>query len=162
MHSSPLLDWSSAARQTWPTPRRSPVRNPPGPLRPTCREQLNVRDVSSRYAQLAKGFVVERLDQFDADVGEWREALVEDRRLGRPRRRLPGSTWRPGFGLWLARSSGSPGRWPVAKQPVGGPEVRADGRPREPTAAGARSRGRNSKACRWGLTGLLFLRSRIF
>ena len=41
--------------------------------------RLNVRDVSSRYAQQKKGFQVERLDQFDERSGEWKEILVEDR-----------------------------------------------------------------------------------
>ena len=44
--------------------------------------KLNIRDVTSRYAQLAKGIVVERLDKFDQQNGEWREALVEDRHAG--------------------------------------------------------------------------------
>jgi DNA-binding NarL/FixJ family response regulator len=44
--------------------------------------QCNVRDVSSRYAQLAKGITLERLDRYDVETGEWREALIEDRRTG--------------------------------------------------------------------------------
>ncbi len=44
--------------------------------------KLNVRDVSSHYAQVAKGIVVERLDQFSQQEGEWREVLVEDRHAG--------------------------------------------------------------------------------
>jgi hypothetical protein len=45
--------------------------------------KLNIRAVSSRHAQLAKGIVMERLDKFDAEEGEWREALVvEDRKAG--------------------------------------------------------------------------------
>ena len=36
-----------------------------------CR--LNVRDVSSEYAQRAKHFTVERLDRFDERRGEWKE-----------------------------------------------------------------------------------------
>jgi hypothetical protein len=40
--------------------------------------KLNIKDVSSRYAQQRKGFQVERLDQFDSDAGEWREILVEN------------------------------------------------------------------------------------
>jgi hypothetical protein len=43
-----------------------------------CR--LNARDLLSRYAQLLKGFRVERLDRYCRDSGEWIEALVEDRR----------------------------------------------------------------------------------
>jgi hypothetical protein len=41
---------------------------------------LNVRDVSSAYAQRRKGFIVERLDHFDEDENQWCELLVEDRR----------------------------------------------------------------------------------
>jgi hypothetical protein len=39
---------------------------------------LNVRDVLSPYAQQRKRFHVERLDYFDDDEGQWREAVVED------------------------------------------------------------------------------------
>jgi hypothetical protein len=44
--------------------------------------QLNVNDVSSNYAQKAKGFVLEDLDRFDQQRGEWREILIEDRHAG--------------------------------------------------------------------------------
>ena len=44
--------------------------------------QLNVNDVSSPYAQMAKGIIVERLEQFDPEEGAWREILIEDRRVG--------------------------------------------------------------------------------
>jgi hypothetical protein len=44
--------------------------------------RCKIRDVSSRHAQVANGIAVERLDQFDTDAGEWREALIEDRRAG--------------------------------------------------------------------------------
>lgn len=44
--------------------------------------RLNVRDVSSEYAQQAKRFVVERLDRYDAEEGKWREVLIEDRKAG--------------------------------------------------------------------------------
>ncbi len=44
--------------------------------------KLNCRDVSSPYAQWAKGFAVERLDRFDEEEGQWREVVVEDRRSG--------------------------------------------------------------------------------
>jgi hypothetical protein len=43
---------------------------------------LNVNDISSRHAQVMKGVIIERLDQFDPDECQWREALVEDRRAG--------------------------------------------------------------------------------
>ncbi len=39
-----------------------------------------VRDVLSPYAQKKKRIVVERLDRFDEEDGEWREAVVEDYR----------------------------------------------------------------------------------
>ena len=44
--------------------------------------KLNVRDISSPYAQQRKGFTVGRLDRFDARKGEWREVVVEDRKAG--------------------------------------------------------------------------------
>ena len=44
--------------------------------------KLNVRDVSSEYAQLNKGISMRRLDRFDAEEGRWQELLVEDRRSG--------------------------------------------------------------------------------
>ena len=43
---------------------------------------LNVRDVSSEYAQANKHFTVQRLDRYDAENDEWREILIEDRRSG--------------------------------------------------------------------------------
>ena len=60
--------------------------------------KLNVRDVSSEYAQREKGFIVERLDRFDEEKGEWREVLVEDRKAG------PADTAaaRLDFAKWLA------------------------------------------------------------
>ena len=44
--------------------------------------KLNVRDVSSEYAQRSKKFSVDRLDHFDEKTGEWQEVLVEDRKAG--------------------------------------------------------------------------------
>ena len=44
--------------------------------------KLNVRDISSEYAQREKQFTVERLDRFDAANGEWREVVIEDRHAG--------------------------------------------------------------------------------
>jgi hypothetical protein len=44
--------------------------------------QLNIHDVTSRYAQRAAGIAVESLEQFDAEKGEWSELLLEDRRAG--------------------------------------------------------------------------------
>ena len=42
--------------------------------------KLNVHDVSSTYAQRHKGFTVERLDHFDAEENQWKEAVVQDTR----------------------------------------------------------------------------------
>jgi hypothetical protein len=44
--------------------------------------KLNVRDVSSEYAQREKGITVERLDRFDEENGEWREVWMEERKAG--------------------------------------------------------------------------------
>jgi hypothetical protein len=41
--------------------------------------KLNLRDVLSTQAYSDNGIIVERLDTFDEDQGEWRAALVEDR-----------------------------------------------------------------------------------
>jgi len=48
--------------------------------------RLNIRDISSSYAQRQKNFVVERLDRFDTYEGCWRMALVEDRQAPVPDR----------------------------------------------------------------------------
>jgi len=42
--------------------------------------RLNIKDVSSNYAQCRKRFNVSRLDRFDPVEGCWREAVVEDYR----------------------------------------------------------------------------------
>ena len=42
--------------------------------------QLNVKDVTSTYAQCRKRFNVSRLDRFDATEGCWKEAVIEDYR----------------------------------------------------------------------------------
>jgi len=47
----------------------------------TVGTRLNVRDVGSRYAQIARGFLVERLDRRYGN-GLWKEVLVEDHRAG--------------------------------------------------------------------------------
>jgi len=44
--------------------------------------KLNVRDVSSGYAQRRKHFAVNALDRFDKDKQEWKEVLVEDKHAG--------------------------------------------------------------------------------
>ena len=59
--------------------------------------RLNARDVMSRQAQQVHGVTVERLDRFDDPEGEWKEALVEDKKAG------PAETAaaRIDFGTWL-------------------------------------------------------------
>jgi hypothetical protein len=44
--------------------------------------RLNIRDITSPYAQAAKGIVIERLDQFNKEDCQWREVLIEDRKAG--------------------------------------------------------------------------------
>ena len=44
--------------------------------------RLNVRDVSSSYAQRRKGFRVSRLDRYNQRKEEWKEVLVEDKTAG--------------------------------------------------------------------------------
>ncbi len=46
--------------------------------------RLRIGEVLSSYAQRKKGFVVERLDRFDREAGEWLEAIVEDHRTPVP------------------------------------------------------------------------------
>src|SRR5208283_3691625 len=67
-----------------------------------CREHrkvgghLNIGDVVSRYCQVSKNLVVERLDKFDKTEEAWQEALVEDRHAGpadTARVRLDFSDW---------------------------------------------------------------------
>ena len=41
---------------------------------------LNCKDISSRYCQRLKKVVVERLDHFDEEEGQWQEAVVQDTR----------------------------------------------------------------------------------
>jgi hypothetical protein len=43
---------------------------------------LNIRDVSSEYAQRQKGFSVERLDQYDRNEEAWMEVFIEDKHSG--------------------------------------------------------------------------------
>jgi len=45
---------------------------------------LNVNDVTSRHCQQKKHIRVERLDRFDTQHGEWREAVVADHRTPVP------------------------------------------------------------------------------
>jgi len=44
--------------------------------------KLNVRDVTSEYAQRRKGFGVARLDRYDQEEQGWQEILVEDKTAG--------------------------------------------------------------------------------
>jgi DNA-directed RNA polymerase specialized sigma24 family protein len=44
--------------------------------------RLNGCDVMSRYAQRRNGFQLQRLDQIDAHDNEWKEILLEDRKVG--------------------------------------------------------------------------------
>jgi hypothetical protein len=44
--------------------------------------RCNSRDVMSPRAGVAKSFTIERLDRFNCESGEWREALVEDHTAG--------------------------------------------------------------------------------
>jgi hypothetical protein len=59
--------------------------------------RLNVRDVSSQYAQMRKGITLERLDQFDKEDQRWQEILVEDRHAGP----AEVAATRMDFGAWL-------------------------------------------------------------
>jgi hypothetical protein len=40
--------------------------------------KLNTRDIMSHHRRSVYGVIIERLDSFDHEQGEWREALVED------------------------------------------------------------------------------------
>lgn len=44
--------------------------------------KLNIKDVSSEYAQRRQGFSVASLDRYDQKTGKWREILIEDRHAG--------------------------------------------------------------------------------
>jgi hypothetical protein len=41
--------------------------------------RLNGHDVTSGYCQQKKGVLVERLDRFDEQLGDWKELIVQDR-----------------------------------------------------------------------------------
>ena len=45
-----------------------------------CR--LNVRDVSSEYAQKMRSFCLQKLDHYDETEGVWKEILIEDKTVG--------------------------------------------------------------------------------
>lgn len=59
---------------------------------------LNVKDVLSPYAQQKKGFVVEHLDSYDRETGQWREAVIEDHQTPVPDQ----VAFRIDFPSWLA------------------------------------------------------------
>ncbi len=44
--------------------------------------KLNVRDISSEYAQMTKKITIQRLDRYDNQADMWRSVLVEDRHAG--------------------------------------------------------------------------------
>ena len=46
--------------------------------------RLRIGEVLSPYAQRKKGFIVQRLDRWDHDTGQWLEAIVEDHRTPVP------------------------------------------------------------------------------
>ena len=58
---------------------------------------LNVRDVTSRHCQKQKHVRVERLDRFDEQRGEWREAIVEDDKTPVPDQ----AAFRCDYPVWL-------------------------------------------------------------
>src|SRR5271157_3025020 len=58
---------------------------------------LNTHDVLSRYAQLRKHIVVERLDKFDPGANEWQEAVIEDHETAVPDQ----AAFRIDFPAWL-------------------------------------------------------------
>ncbi len=60
--------------------------------------KLNVRDVLSARCRQRKGVTVERLDRFDTEENQWREAVVEDTRTAP----VPDVVcFRVDFGTWL-------------------------------------------------------------
>jgi len=42
--------------------------------------QLNSRDITSRQSRVERGICIESLDTFDREQGDWRAALIQDRR----------------------------------------------------------------------------------
>ena len=64
--------------------------------------KLNIGDVLSMHCQQRKGVTVERLDRFDEEENQWREAVVEDTRSAP----VPDVVcFRVDFGDWLGRLS---------------------------------------------------------
>jgi hypothetical protein len=63
--------------------------------------RLNANDVSSRYCQQRRGLRLQSLDQYDRELQEWKEAVVED-----PRTPVLQQVWfRIDFPAWLKRLS---------------------------------------------------------
>lgn len=63
--------------------------------------RLNTREVLAEPAQQRHGFVVERLDRFDKDSGEWIEATIEDTQTPVADQ----AAFRCDFPVWLATHS---------------------------------------------------------
>jgi hypothetical protein len=63
---------------------------------------LNIREVLSKYAQRMKRLIVERLDHFDIEENEWKQAVVEDNQTPVPDQ----VAFRIDFPAWLASLSG--------------------------------------------------------
>jgi hypothetical protein len=59
--------------------------------------KANVNDVTSPYAQAARGIRVQRLDHYDVEEDAWKEVLIEDRRAGPAQT----ATARIDFAQWL-------------------------------------------------------------
>jgi len=105
------------------------------------RGHLNIQDVLSRYCQVKKNVVVERLDKFDHAENVWEEVLVEDRHAG------PADTAhvRLDFSDWLVQGTaerqfpdlgGMPSRGVAAGRHVGsGPNHSYPARPWHATLA---------------------------
>jgi hypothetical protein len=60
-------------------------------------ERINSRDVLANACQLRHGRTLERLSCFDSSLGEWGEAIVEDRRYGPAN----AASMRVDFAAWL-------------------------------------------------------------
>jgi len=63
--------------------------------------RINIRDVSSGYAQFRKQFRLERLDRYDPEQGCWQEAVVEDYKTPVPDQ----VSFRIDFPAWLSSLS---------------------------------------------------------
>ena len=83
-------------------------------------DRLNVHDISSAYCQRRKKVTVERLDHFDEEENQWKEAVVVDTR----RPPVPDIVaFRCDFADWLrpacpGATAASPSPWPSATAPA--------------------------------------------